>query len=457
MERRHLTTYGMLESADPEVHIPKDIEELKQLIATAKAARRSVTFRSAGYSFDSQALNTDLVIILDQLNRIKNIDIENARITVEPGVRWGMIIQNLKPLGFTPHVVVTTEKATAGGAVAADCLSRSSPRYGKLGGHVERFQFLTLDGQLLECSPTQNKELFYAVIGGFGYLGALTEITFNLLPIGKRTQVKTVADKYKSFEELVETLKRHTKDPGDWDAIYSIAFFSGKNNKGFVFRSQYTEERNYKRLILYQPKLLIRIPIEWLLRFSVINNAILNLVYAFFIKEDEVYIDDLEGYTFFMDGNRRAKELAARFGRKLPTIQQTFIIPEQHLLDFLNQVSQRLREQHLSPNLFDILYVPEDSFLMSANNGLAGYAVSIAFEDLTAKHIVLLKQELAAISDRCLQLGGRVHLVKNVYATTEQLSTMYHHTRDRFLALKQECDPEGVLKNHFFTRIFGEV
>ncbi len=47
-----------------------------------------------------------------------------------------------------------------------------------------------------------------------------------------------------------------------------------------------------------------------------------------------------------------------------------------------------------------------------------------------------------------------MHLVKNVYATPEQLYGMYSDDMERFLRLKEQVDPEGFLHNSFFERVF---
>jgi decaprenylphospho-beta-D-ribofuranose 2-oxidase len=454
MRLQHLLSYSRLDSANARVFEPKTVEELQQLLQRLHAEKRRVTFRGGGYSFDSQSLNDDTVIVLNHFKAIKSIDPEKCQITVEPGVRWKAILRALRPHGLTPHIVVTTGQATAGGTLSADCYSRSSPKYGKEGRHIARFQFLTVDGKCLECSPTENQELFSAVVGGFGYLGVVTEITYDLLPIGNRTQVETIVNKYTSFESLVDGLKQHLHELEDWDAIYALAFFSGNGEKGFVSRSRYSSEKHLKRLFLYRRSSWLRILFEWLMRVEWINTFILHVGFQFLVRDNETYLDELEGYTFFMEGNRRSKEIASRFGIQLPVIQQTFIIPESQLLAFLHTLAAMLRKKQLTPSLFDIVPIPADEILMSASRGINGFAVSVAFEDLNRRTILELHRQLQAASTACAKLGGRVHLVKNVYATPEQLHAMYADAIERFLHLKEQLDPEGILHNSFFERVF---
>jgi decaprenylphospho-beta-D-ribofuranose 2-oxidase len=455
MSRQVLTTFGRLDRTYSEVFCPTSAEQLRQVLGDLQ--QRRLSFRGGGYSFDSQSLNDDVVVSLRRLNRILRTDEASRQITAEPGVRWGEVVRHLRPLGLIPFSLVTTGQATVGGTASANCLSRCSPVYGKDGAHVESFQLVAPNGQVYKCSREENRDLFYAAIGGFGYLGVITEITYNLLPIGDRTRVETVLEKCDGFEELLPTLSRHTRSSEGWDAVYAVAFASGSGIRGLVLRSRYTAETRLRPLLIYRGDNPLRIPIEWLVRFPTISNLGWNLAFQFFLRENDRYVDDLLGYTFFVDGNRIAKEVAGRFGFNLTTIQQTFIIPEERAAAFLAEVSSRLRTNRLTPILFDILLIPADEFLLSASRDLAGFAISIAFERLTLDQIAILRRTLEDLSEVCAQEGGRVHLVKNVYATPQQLARMYGPAMNEFLVLKKRLDPEGILRNAFFDRLFGGV
>lgn len=455
MPEQLLRSFGRIHSAYAEVHYPESTEMLQTLLRQAQEEGRKVTLRGAGLSFDSQSLNNDVVVSLEKLDQVLDVDVTQKQITVQPGVRWGAILEMLLPLGLTPYVVVTTAQATAGGTLSGNCLSRSSPLYGKEGKHVQRFELLQPDGEVISCSRDENPELFRAVIGGLGYLGVVTKITYNLLEIGDRTQVATVIDKYEGFAPLIDALQAATHNPGEWNAVYAVAFFSGGKNKGLVLKSRYTDETQLRPLAIYRPLTLLRVPVEWLIRISRINNLVWNLFFHFSLKPGKTYVNKLPGYAFFVDGNRVSAEVADKVGITLPTIQQTYVVPEENVLLFLEEAAARLRRSNLTPNLFDILFVQEDDYLMSSNNGLAGYAISVAFQHLTMGKVSRLDAQLRDLTDVCSQLGGRVYLVKNVHASATQLQEMYGGNMVQFRALKEQLDPDGILRNEFFDRVFG--
>jgi len=111
----------------------------------------------------------------------------------------------------------------------------------------------------------------------------------------------------------------------------------------------------------------------------------------------------------------------------------------------------------MTPTMNDVLFLPRDfPFALSASYGLAGFAVSYAFETSKERTLERVKVAFTDLSDHLWhEFGGRVHLVKNVCARRETLWAMYGDHADEFFRLKDELDPGRVLDNDFLSRNFG--
>ena len=70
-------------------------------------------------------------------------------------------------------------------------------------------------------------------------------------------------------------------------------------------------------MALYRPRLAVRILVELLMRVRFLSGPLWRFCFRFLYRNDEEYIDDLDGFTFFMDGNARVRGAAKRFGIKL--------------------------------------------------------------------------------------------------------------------------------------------
>jgi decaprenylphospho-beta-D-ribofuranose 2-oxidase len=493
-QRKRLDCYSGLYSARAEVIEPGGVDELSGVFAAARGAGRRITLRAGAHSFDGQALGDDLVISMVRMNAIEVLP-DERKMRVEPGATWGAILAQLQPLGLVPAVTVTTEHATAGGTLSGDCLSRFSPSYGKEGEWIESFDLLTPEGDLLHCRPptkgsdpsawTTEERAFCGAIGGLGYLGAVVSIVYRLLPTEAgdgRVGVRTIVRKFETFAalaaDLVPTIKRtylEDSDPDDpvkLDAIWSALGPRGNGAPTLLFfTSTYTADGERRRMALHRPKLPIRVLVEWLMRVSFVSKIFWRIYFRFVFRDGEEYVDDLEGFAFFMDGNARAKQIGRRLGFSMRNVQQSFVIPsdpgaaggwdraKDDLVEWLDFAHDFLLKRNLTPTLNDVLFVPKDlPFLLSASADRAGFVVSYAFE--TSNRRTLQRAE-AAFSDLADVLWerfqGRVYLVKNVFAKQETLAKMYGQHAVEFARLKQQLDPKALLRNDFLERTFGEL
>jgi decaprenylphospho-beta-D-ribofuranose 2-oxidase len=487
-----LDCYTGLYEARARAARPRDVDELRAVFRYARDHGRRVTIRGGGHSFDAQPINDDLVIFMEHLNSIELL--EGERVRVGPGAKWGEIFAATEPHGLVPAVTVTTEQATAGGTLSADCLSRFSPAYGKEGKWVESLELLTPEGELLQCSApppgtpweelTREQRAFHGVIGGFGYLGAVVSITYRLLKVGEsegQIGVRTFARSYETFDRLARDLLPATEqtyaedsdpdDPQKLDAIWSAIVPTRRGSKrALLFTSAFTPKPERRRLIQHRPKLLVRVPFEWLLRVRWASHLVWSLIFRIGFRRDE-YIDDLEGFSFFMDGNARAKRAGKRLGFSMRNIQQTFVVPfdpddaagwesgRDALVRWLEAAQALLDERGITPTLHDVLFLPgDDPFLLSSTAAGPGFAVSYAFETSRRSTLRQVSEAFGELSDLVWkQFGGRVHLVKNVFASKRTLAEMYGENAQRFFTLKRELDPAGILRNDFLERTLGEL
>jgi decaprenylphospho-beta-D-ribofuranose 2-oxidase len=485
-----LESYSGLCSTAAVVLYPTCREEVLCIFEWAQKRRRRVTLRAGGHSFDSQALGNDLVVSMKRMNRIR-VNAEDRLVCVGAGATWGAILNELEPHGLVPAVTVTTAHATAGGTLSGDCLSRFSPAYGKEGEWIDSFEVVTPDLRCFTCrrpsDPNNPKSLqerlFLGVIGGLGYLGAVISITYHVVYVGEtggQIGVETDVRQFRSFHGLAGHLmrkvpqardERNPSDESKLDSIWSTVLAEGKREDALVFTSFFTSRSFRHRMGLHQPGLPLRVLVEWAMTVPPLPSVLWRLAFQFLYPDRTRFVDDLEGFTFFMDGNRKAKEIARALGWRLKALQQTFIVPSDpdsdagwdragdNLVTWLKWAQRYLANLKLTPTLQDILWLPEDlPFRLSATAGKPGFAVSYAFETSDDDVLELAKRAFVEMSDVLWdRFKGRVYLVKNVCAGRQTLAEMYGDNALKFFALKGEVDPQGILANAFLERTFGGV
>jgi len=147
-----LTLYATDASAYREmpqaVAIPKDIDDLKTLIAFAREHRTSLIPRTAGTSLAGQVVGNGIVVDVSRtFTKILEINPEERWVRVQPGVIRDELNMALKPYGlyFGPETS-TANRAMIGGMVGNNSCGSNSVVYGSTREHLLEVKALLADG-----------------------------------------------------------------------------------------------------------------------------------------------------------------------------------------------------------------------------------------------------------------------------------------------------------------------
>jgi decaprenylphospho-beta-D-ribofuranose 2-oxidase len=479
-----LRSHSGLRDATALVLWPKNEHDLKRIFDYAQREGHRVTMRAGGHAFDDQSIGDDLVVSMKRfragLDHPRKPDIKvhphprQPRVTVGAGVTWGEVARELMKHGLVMPGTVTSSQATAGGTLASDCLSRFSPVVGKEGERVQSFKLMTVDGTTRTFTPPRpgsprsslGARTFLGTISGFGYLGALLEITYRVARVSPDIRVKTRISKHDDFSRLARALvpsaSSSRRPARDAHAIWAGLYPRGLGDQAvLIMDSSFTNSSTGPRFPLFGLNEAVRTAAHWPLRLRFLSHRILRAAYDRF-KDNEEFTDKLMDFLFFMDANTRAREIASKL-RSLPEIQQTFFLPrsdepQARLERWLDLAEERLLDHKLQPIMVDVGYLRQDSvpFYLSPSAHCDGFAVSYAFAS-DQKTLERGQRALWEMSEILWHsFGGRVSLVKNVYVNPRTLARMYRGDVRRFFKLKRELDPCCILHNAFLERAFPE-
>ena len=155
------------------------------VIAGVRYAAKSgldLSIRGGGHSVPGFGTNDDGVVI--DLERMKGIrvDPEAGTVRAQGGATWGDLDHATHPFGLhtTGGIISTTGIAglTLGGGIGY--LTRG------LGLSIDNLisaDVVTADGRLVHASDDENSDLFWAVRGGGGNFGVLTNLEYRLHPV----------------------------------------------------------------------------------------------------------------------------------------------------------------------------------------------------------------------------------------------------------------------------------
>ena len=156
-----------------------------------------------GRSYGDSCLNSHGQLIdCRSLNKFIAFDRDKGILQCEAGVKFNEILETIVSAGWFLPVTPGTKYVTMGGAVANDVHGKNHHQDGTIGRHILSFELVRSNGERLLCSPNNNKELFYATIGGLGLTGLITWVQIKLIPIRSSfLQVETIP--FKGLQEFL--------------------------------------------------------------------------------------------------------------------------------------------------------------------------------------------------------------------------------------------------------------
>ncbi|WP_340537960.1 D-arabinono-1,4-lactone oxidase [Nocardioides sp. GXZ039] len=164
-----------------DVVVPGSVEELRRVLADAAASGRRVRPIGSGHSFTPIGRPSDLQVRLDRLDRVLRADADTGLVTVQAGIRLGVLNRALDLLGLAMTNLGDIDQQTLAGAISTGTHGTGA-RFGGIATQVRALEIALPDGGLLPCSETENPEVFAAARIGLGALGVITTVTLQTVP-----------------------------------------------------------------------------------------------------------------------------------------------------------------------------------------------------------------------------------------------------------------------------------
>jgi hypothetical protein len=159
---------------------PGSIEDIIRIIQFARTYKIKIAARGQGHSTYGQSqVEAGVIIDMSTLNKIHSIGADRA--IVEAGVVWSQLLQQTLRQGLTPPVLTDYIELSIGGTLSVGGIGGATHRYGVQVDNVWELQVVTGEGKLETCSKIQNRDLFEAVLAGFGQCGIIVQATIKLI------------------------------------------------------------------------------------------------------------------------------------------------------------------------------------------------------------------------------------------------------------------------------------
>jgi len=156
-------------------------------------------------------------------------------VRVEPRVTIGNLNDFLISQGWTLPIVPELDELTISGLVMGGGIESTSHKYGLFNHICKAYEIVLGDGRCVQCSPSENKELFAAQAFSYGTLGFLTAIDIEIIPY--KPYLKLTYHNLKTLDGIVDKFEEVTNDP-EVDSVEGVMYTL---NSGVVMSGQFVD------------------------------------------------------------------------------------------------------------------------------------------------------------------------------------------------------------------------
>lgn len=211
------TAYGMADG----IVIARNAGQVSTLLKAAQQHRVPVTVRGGGLTTEGESVAYGGVLLdMTGMSRVLSVDKAGLSVRTEAGIFWASLAEHLRRHGMDYLSAPLNLTSSVGGSLGVGGIDVNSPRLGCSADQALALQVVTPTGEIVECSDTQNAELFQRVILGYGQFGVITEATLRIRPY---TPIRMRYFYYSSLRTAIEDLQMlDDADASDYSGILTM-------------------------------------------------------------------------------------------------------------------------------------------------------------------------------------------------------------------------------------------
>lgn len=412
------------------VFYPRTEQEVQEIIAKAKTEQKTIRVVGSGHSFSQLIATNDFIVSLTYLSGIINIDKEKQQATIWAGTSIKEANEKLFEAGLAIINLGDIDVQSVGGATATGTHGTGTT-FGNVSTEIVNFTILTADGQILDCSPTQNQALFEAGRVSLGALGIITKITLQLATAYKLEYTCQAG----SFEETLDKLEDYNKENRNFEYYY----FPYSETLQLKLSNESDRPVKHNKALAYfndviMENTVLSIACKIGLTFPSIHKKLSRAMSKSFPKGTKV---NYSHQIYATVRNVKFKEME-------------YNIPIEHFKEVMLKMKALIEK-----NNYWVFFPAEcrfvkgdDIWLSPAYGRDSAYIAVHVFKDQPHDPYFSDLEELFT------QYGGRPHWGKMHTRKADYFADNYEKWND-FEALRQQMDPDGIFLNEHLKDIFG--
>ncbi|NBM18105.1 D-arabinono-1,4-lactone oxidase [Streptomyces sp. GC420] len=198
---------GNVSARPARIVAPGSVEELAAAVRRAAEDGLRVKAVGTGHSFTAAAATDGLLVRPQRLAGIRSVDRAAGTVTVGAGMQLKVMNRALAAQGLSLTNMGDIMDQTVSGATSTGThgTGRDSA---SISAQIKALELVTADGSVLNCSASENPEVFAAARIGLGALGVVTSLTFAVEPVF----LLTAREEPMTFERVTAEFDEHVTE-----------------------------------------------------------------------------------------------------------------------------------------------------------------------------------------------------------------------------------------------------
>ncbi len=431
MELFKINNWGAYPIVEAEVHQAQQAADLPDIVRQ----QSRLIARGNGRCYGDSSLQKN-ILSTRPLQQILAFDPQRALLRAEAGCTLGELLHFLVPQGFSLAVLPGSKFISLGGAIAANAHGKNHRVVGAFANWIKRMRILQADGSIVDCSPEEQRELFYTTIGGMGLTGVILTAEIEVLPI-ETSYLQQESVRSRNLDETMQLLADATG--------YAVAWLDGtvkgeKRGRGLVSLGQALSLAELPAALQAEPlkaheKKSFKLP-AWFPTFLLNNWSIqvFNRWYYHRLRGKRTTKQlHYDAFFFPLDAMSNWNRLYGKKG----FVQYQFVLPLAHAKSGLTSILTAIEQSSVLPYLSVLkLLGKEKKPVATLSFPKEGYTLALDFPR-TPEVLQLLLQ----LDDLVVKYEGRVYLAKDARLSRVHFKQMYPQGfphPERFHSLQSE-------------------
>ena len=415
--------------------------QLRDVLNHAQENDLRISIAGAQHSMGGHTIYPGGIVVNMLPYKHMKLDTTSNILTIGSGALWEDAISYLDIYGKSVAVMQAFSSFSVGGSISVNGhgWQKDLP---PISSSVVSFTLMDYKGDIIQCSRTENPELFKLVIGGYGLFGIILDVKLKVVD-NTALQFKYVR---LSPEKYVEHYKKFVSDNPNVDLVFgrlrisdkqfleeaTLNFFEKVNSKPLPIQQQNQKNAETKRLVFrssvsseYGKRL------RWDLETGM-NRITRNSVFS----RNELLSD----HVSLIENNDTSST----------DLLHEYFIPERNFNQFIAAIKPILKDSAIDLLNITIRGVQkdEDSYMNYARENVFGF-VFLFNQKKTKEQEEAMRILTNQLVDVAIKNEGTFYLPYRLHISKEKMRKAYPQS-DAFFALKQKYDPKEVFSNKFY-------